>query len=191
MLGYSLDSPVTIGGGLIFVAFNEHRYLERLRGPAGEPLTYERKGSHAVGEHMVDAYQVSHAGLAKPVLLYLDTYAPGPNGVPDGFTVDRPEEPFELARSLVPALPRPRQAAAVRRRWRLAHQEGRTMGFVEWDGAVSIDMPERAAVQLGERIERFLSDVPAGYHADVLADYLEVFVPWESSGVARGVAEPV
>jgi hypothetical protein len=68
---------VQVGGGAMYASARERRYLDALRGPLGEPLQYKRTGSlppEADGRTILDSYEVTYAGLEKPVLFYLDAY---------------------------------------------------------------------------------------------------------------------
>jgi hypothetical protein len=96
-LGYAPENPIRVGGGSLEEGgLAQRRYLESLRGPRGEPVTYLRLGSCCrfstprgfQGAGMLDAYEVRYPGLAKPVTLYLDLYTPAPasQGLPAGFT---------------------------------------------------------------------------------------------------------
>ena len=92
-LGYAPENPIRVGGGrLEDGAREQHRYLESLRGPRGQRVSYMRLGSCCQfssprghqGTGMLDAYEVRYPGLAKPITLYLDLYTPAPasQGVP-------------------------------------------------------------------------------------------------------------
>lgn len=74
--GYTPEQPVQVGGGAMFVAARERRYLDVLRGPAGEPVQYKRLGSSQSpdGQAILDSYEVSYGGSEKTVTLYLDAY---------------------------------------------------------------------------------------------------------------------
>ena len=93
--GYSADNPVRVGGGRAAGARNQQRYLNALRGPAGQEVSYNRRGSCCMfktpngmnGMGLLDAYQVSWAGLAKPKTLYINLYDEGWLKAPKGFTV--------------------------------------------------------------------------------------------------------
>jgi hypothetical protein len=94
--GYAPENPIRVGGNLEDGARNEHKYIERLRGPAGEPVTYLRLGSCCEfatnkspnGHGLLDAYEVTYPGLVRPITLYIDMYTPADasQGVPAGFT---------------------------------------------------------------------------------------------------------
>lgn len=71
------DRAVQVGGGAMYAAAREHRYLDALRGPMGEVLQYKRTGSLPLdkeGHTILDTYEVVYPGLEKPALLYLDAY---------------------------------------------------------------------------------------------------------------------
>lgn len=71
------DHAVQVGGGAMYVAARERRYLDALRGPMGEAVQYRRTGSLPLdkeGRTILDAYEVTYPGLEKPVTFYLDAY---------------------------------------------------------------------------------------------------------------------
>lgn len=71
------EKPVQVGGGAMYAASRERRYLDALRGPLGETVQYRRTGSLPASVNsttILDQYEVTHAGLDKPVILYLDAY---------------------------------------------------------------------------------------------------------------------
>jgi hypothetical protein len=73
----SRTQAVQVGGGAIYAAARERRYLDALRGPVGELLQYKRTGSlppEPDGRTIIDTYEVTYPGLEKPVVLYLDAY---------------------------------------------------------------------------------------------------------------------
>lgn len=95
--GFSETNPILVGslGGDSPVA-NEHLYLRRLRGPEGQPVSYQRLGSCCAfpspnglfgDSGLLDHYVVSYEGLAHPLSLYLDMYDPGEVRAPLGFTL--------------------------------------------------------------------------------------------------------
>ena len=78
---------------------SERAYLDQLRGPNGETVTYERQGSCCafetpngiLNQGMLDMYEVSYDGLPKPLVLYLNMYDP-PEGAlkaPEGFVLSQ------------------------------------------------------------------------------------------------------
>lgn len=93
--GYAPERPIRVGGGAESGVANERAYLASLRGPGGEAVSFLRIGSccpfappgGAEKTARIDAYEVTYAGLAKPVVLYVDIYAAADGGlVPAGFT---------------------------------------------------------------------------------------------------------
>src|SRR4029079_204597 len=63
------------GGGAMYAASRERRYLDALRGPDGQALQYKRRGSLPRDEHTIlDIYDVTYEGLAQAAVLYLDDY---------------------------------------------------------------------------------------------------------------------
>jgi hypothetical protein len=73
---YTPEQAVQVGGGAMFVASRERRYLDALRGPAGEPIQYKRMNSQESpdGQSILDRYEVTYEGAEKPAVLYLDAY---------------------------------------------------------------------------------------------------------------------
>ena len=90
--GYSEDDPIHVGGGVD----GEHEYLQHLRGPQGQKVRYERRGSCCAfesegspfGAGMLDVYIVSYEGLEEPVMLYLNMYDRKDPRAPEGFRLD-------------------------------------------------------------------------------------------------------
>ena len=71
------EQPGQVGGGAMYAASRERRYLDALRGPMGETLQYKRTGSLPLdpdGRTILDRYEVTYPGLEKPITLYLDAY---------------------------------------------------------------------------------------------------------------------
>lgn len=71
------EHPVQIGGGPMFAAARERRYLDALRGPTGEAVQYRRTGSLPVdpeGRTILDRYELTYSGLDKPIAIFLDAY---------------------------------------------------------------------------------------------------------------------
>ena len=71
------EHAVQVGGGAMYVAARERRYLDALRGPMGEAIQYKRMGTvhlDVEGRTILDVYEVTYPGLEKPVVLYLDAY---------------------------------------------------------------------------------------------------------------------
>lgn len=91
--GFTEENPIMVGGGPDFGPLREQWYLNRLVGPEGEKVRYERTGSccsfdpdsqHQTGGAL-DIYEVSYRGLDKPVLLYVDMYQCEAPQAPKGF----------------------------------------------------------------------------------------------------------
>jgi hypothetical protein len=75
--GYTPEQAVQVGGGAMFVASRERRYLDALRGPAGEPVRYKRTGTTTLEPNavsIIDVYEVVYDGAERPLTLYLDAY---------------------------------------------------------------------------------------------------------------------
>jgi len=73
------DHAAQVGGGAMYAAARERRYLDALRGPAGEPVQYKRRGSlppDPTGRDLtiLDEYEVTYPGIPQPATLYLDAY---------------------------------------------------------------------------------------------------------------------
>ncbi|HEU0015124.1 MAG TPA: hypothetical protein VFQ45_15650 [Longimicrobium sp.] len=93
--GYGRGNPVRVGGDVPNGAARQRRYLDALRGPQGQPVTYTRLGSCCLfrtphserGQGALDAYEVTYEGLARPVVLYFDMYTPPGAALraPEGF----------------------------------------------------------------------------------------------------------
>jgi hypothetical protein len=83
--GLSPESPIKVGGlSERSGPASERAYLDRLRGPNGEAVIYERVESCCefetlegiLGRGMLDVYEVRYEGLRRPVRLYLNMYDP-------------------------------------------------------------------------------------------------------------------
>lgn len=73
------EHAAQVGGGAMYAAARERRYLDALRGPGGEPLQYKRRGSLPLDPNagdltILDAYEVTYPGIAQTAVLYLDAY---------------------------------------------------------------------------------------------------------------------
>jgi len=90
--GFASAAPVQVGGGAMFGPARERRYLEALRGPDGQPVRYRRTGSlpGADGNTILDAYETTYDGLAKPITIYVDEYHFTEPMAPRGFTCGQP-----------------------------------------------------------------------------------------------------
>ena len=71
------EHPAQVGGGAMYVAARERRYLDALRGPMGEALQYKRTGSLPLdpdGRTILDRYEVTYPGMNAPLTIFLDAY---------------------------------------------------------------------------------------------------------------------
>ena len=94
--GYTEGNPIKVGGASHERGpSNERAYLAALRGPSGEVVSFERRGSCCMfktkngimGEGgLLDIYDVTYDGQDKPATLYLDMYDYEAPQVPLGFT---------------------------------------------------------------------------------------------------------
>jgi hypothetical protein len=73
-LGVTMEHPIGVGGGNIEGPQRGLTYLQALRGPHGESVTYRRVGSlpDAASTFVLDAYELAYVGIAHPVRLYID-----------------------------------------------------------------------------------------------------------------------
>jgi hypothetical protein len=90
--GFSQSNPIKVGG---LTESREADYLNGLRGPAGEPIEYERIGSccpfrttngFVGGIGLLDAFRVTYKGQSQAATLYIDFYDEESLNVPLGFT---------------------------------------------------------------------------------------------------------
>jgi hypothetical protein len=85
--GYTQENPIRVGqGDPITGPRLERDYLDLLRGPNGEQVTYARQGSFATDDTIVDEYAVTYGDPEVTVLLYLDQYHDGQFRLPQGFS---------------------------------------------------------------------------------------------------------
>jgi hypothetical protein len=93
--GYSALAAVKTGGGFGDGADRVYRYLNSLRGPKGEEISYDRVGtccpfdtpnSPFDGKGILEVYEISYAGLDQPKRLYFDWYDEGELLIPAGLT---------------------------------------------------------------------------------------------------------
>jgi hypothetical protein len=82
--GYTMENPIRVGGDAFGGPSREKAYLNNLRGPNGEEIHYERKGSIPYNDTILDEYVIT--GLSKLVTLYLDEYSWSEPQAPVGFT---------------------------------------------------------------------------------------------------------
>jgi hypothetical protein len=84
--GFAQERPVQVGGGPMYGAARQQRYLKLLRGPAGQTVSWERRGATmAAGDKVLDMYTVRYDGIEGPLTLFLDWYQYTPPMVPVGF----------------------------------------------------------------------------------------------------------
>jgi hypothetical protein len=97
--GVTQQKPICVGGKSDSGVRNQQSYLNALRGPGGEEISYRRRGSCCAfktpngiigGMGMLDVYEVTWAGSAKPMLLYINLYDKGPQLAPVGLTLAKP-----------------------------------------------------------------------------------------------------
>ncbi len=144
--GHSASKPVAVGGGPMYGASRQRRYLDALRGPAGERLTYERKGTTGEpAKGLVDRYEVRYAGLANPITLYLDFYHYSAGAAPQGFTCA--DSAFDLG------LPPPDPFMALEQLREVALAVGREKGFA----SPPIELGEGPAVIIADDFYRISS----------------------------------
>jgi hypothetical protein len=87
--GFSAQKPVRIGGGAMFVAAREQRYLNGLRDSAGRPIRFRRLGStQAPGgrPEPLDMYEITVDGVVDPRTMYIDVYRFDEPEAPQGFS---------------------------------------------------------------------------------------------------------
>ena len=90
--GYVPWDPIKVGGG----PRGEHEYLQFLRGPEGQELSFKRRGSCCSFEDatlpmkggLLDMYEVTYDGAKEPATLYLDMYRREEPHAPAGFRLD-------------------------------------------------------------------------------------------------------
>jgi hypothetical protein len=95
--------PAEVGGSPLFGGARQRRYLESLRGPAGQAVTFKRLPAVDApdGETLIDRYEVTYEGLATPEILHLDWYRYTELKAPAGFACGQafnlglpPPDPF-------------------------------------------------------------------------------------------------
>jgi hypothetical protein len=82
--GYTEANPIRVGGGDFDGPPRERAYLDNLRGPNGEPISYSRLKSFESGDTILDSYEITV--LEDTVTLYLDEYSYTEPQAPIGFT---------------------------------------------------------------------------------------------------------
>ena len=94
--GYTEKKPIKVGG-VTEGPSRERAYLQLLRGPNGESVTFQRNGSCCgfetpnglLGGGMLDIYEVTITGSDKPVTLYINMYDYEQPKAPRGFQFSR------------------------------------------------------------------------------------------------------
>lgn len=86
--GYTQGNPIRVGGDVFGGPARARAYLDNLRGPNGETISYERLGSLPSGDTILDIYEIS--GLPQAVSLYVDQYSYETLLAPIGFTCSTP-----------------------------------------------------------------------------------------------------
>jgi hypothetical protein len=93
--GYSDKSPVKVGGGFGSGAERTYRFLNVLRGPDGQAVSYSRVGtccpfkspnSPFDGEALLEVYEITYAGASQSRRLYFNWYDEAEVLVPFGLT---------------------------------------------------------------------------------------------------------
>jgi len=107
--GYALtvENPIKTGGGSMYLAARQVRFLSALRGPAGEGVHFKRAGSvRAPDDAIVDKYVLDIKG-DRSTTLYIDGYHWSDPVAPTGFLCATPmnlpppgPDPFETGRQL-------------------------------------------------------------------------------------------
>jgi hypothetical protein len=90
--GVTIENPVGVGGGDMAGAQRGLTYLRALRGPQGESVSYRRVGSlpDAHGTFVLDAYELTFTGIARPVRVYIDDNHWDEPEAPQGFACGVP-----------------------------------------------------------------------------------------------------
>ena len=88
--GYTQENAIRVGDGGEFLGgpVREEAYLNNLRGPNGELISYKSTGSLSFENTILDEYII--IGLPTPVTLYIDVYSFEEPMAPAGFTCAGP-----------------------------------------------------------------------------------------------------
>ena len=85
--GFTQENPIRVGQGDPLTGPSMQRdYLNLLRGPNGESVTYVRSGSLSTDDSIVDAYEITYGEPPVTAILYVDQYHDGQFRLPEGFT---------------------------------------------------------------------------------------------------------
>lgn len=107
---FSNTKPVPVGGGAMYGGARQRRYLDALRGPAGQLLQYRRTGSQFAADRqtLIDVYRVTYDSLEQPMTLFLDSYHFVAQRAPRGLICERrfdlglpPADPFMALEEVV------------------------------------------------------------------------------------------
>jgi hypothetical protein len=158
--GFTREKPVQVGGGAVYGPARERRFLDALRGPAGQPLRYKRVGSTAVSSDspILDTYEVTYEGLEKPAVIYIDEYHFGELRAPRGFVCGQPvwlglppADPFQTSAAIVSVAAEQganRDFAPIP-----LGQDGATTHGIAFDQFRMIARAARAAAAAGTRLD--------------------------------------
>ena len=88
--GFSPEKPIRVGNVNLYDGISRmEAYLNTLRGPNMEEISYIRLSpSYNAAEEIVDAYQITYAGLSAPLTLYFSIYAFETPMAPHGFSCE-------------------------------------------------------------------------------------------------------
>jgi hypothetical protein len=86
----TLAGAVKVGGEAFEGPVRSRQYLNALRGPAGQGLTWARRGATNDGGALVDVYEITYAGLVSPMRIFINQYAQGPLKAPQGLVCAAP-----------------------------------------------------------------------------------------------------
>ena len=88
--GFTEANAIRVGGGAFGGPSRAEAYLDTLRGPTGQAVTYARVGSQPFEETVLDAYEVTYEGAAQAAIVFVDQYAFETLYAPVGFTCAAP-----------------------------------------------------------------------------------------------------
>lgn len=97
--GVTQKQPVCVGDKTNPKTRNVFSYLNVLRGPQGQEISYRRMGSCCPfktpngivdGMAVLNAYMVTWADNPKPMIVYINNYDEGPMATPFGLTLAKP-----------------------------------------------------------------------------------------------------
>lgn len=108
--GYTKAKPIKVGGSPLYGASRQRQFLQTLVGPGGQPISFKRRGAVDSGNPRIilDLYEVTYAGVDKPIELYLDFYRWEIPRAPKGFLcgaemrlLPPPPDPFAMREKLM------------------------------------------------------------------------------------------